>query len=450
MSEYSSSSSLPSSLSSQDIGIAFTITIIAGLATSIGGAVVFAPSMVNFNPTILSFGLAVGAGAVLYLAFVDLLPSSLEFLSSSSSSSVHNDDHGNNEDDIPDEQDLSLLWATLSFFGGIATLTVLSLLERWISPNSHDHDIVIKNCANDSVTNTTTSGGGTDDSIEREDPSFGTTHPVEDGDIEEDLRRNNATNGDASVVDGDNVVHNLESPELADTLSMSDKTVASDGSKKSHNTTFILGPSERKRLWQSGISTGVALFLHNLPEGIITYLAALDDPVVGSVLAIGILLHNIPEGAAVSLPIYYSTQKRWLAFGASVVTGLAQPIGALLAYWILASQNYSDITFGVMFGVASGMLVYVAAKNLLPTAHRYDPNDTVTTTGFILGMVVIAIALVVLASTGNHNHGAMSSMSSAAESSFATEEMTHAMHGVDIDNGDQHGHDDDHHRKRFL
>ena len=150
---------------------------------------------------------------------------------------------------------------------------------------------------------------------------------------------------------------------------------------------------EKKKLVKMGISTALAISLHNFPEGLATFVAALDDPAVGGVLALAIGIHNIPEGLCVSLPIYYATGNRQKAFLWGILSGLSEPIAALLGWAVLAS-SFSENLYAVMFGIVSGMMVIISIKELIPTAHRYDPEDTVVTLSVIAGMVIIALSLV--------------------------------------------------------
>ena len=142
-----------------------------------------------------------------------------------------------------------------------------------------------------------------------------------------------------------------------------------------------------------GLSTAVAIAIHNFPEGLATFVAALDDPGVGAVLAIAIGIHNIPEGLCVALPIYYATGNRWKAFMWGCLSGLSEPVAALLGWAILAKAMTQDV-YAVLFGLVSGMMVIISLKELIPTAHRYDPEDTVVTYSLIGGMVIIALSLV--------------------------------------------------------
>lgn len=150
---------------------------------------------------------------------------------------------------------------------------------------------------------------------------------------------------------------------------------------------------EQKKLVKMGLNTAFAIALHNFPEGLATFVAALDDPSVGAVLAIAIGIHNIPEGLCVALPIYYATGNRWKAFMWGCLSGMSEPIAALLGWAVLANAM-SDNVYAILFGLVSGMMVIISMKELIPTAHRYDPEDTVVTYSLISGMFIIALSLV--------------------------------------------------------
>lgn len=150
---------------------------------------------------------------------------------------------------------------------------------------------------------------------------------------------------------------------------------------------------ENKKLVRMGVSTALAIGLHNFPEGLATFVATLADPSVGAVLAIAISIHNIPEGLCVALPIYYATGNRAKAFLWALVSGVSEPVAALLGWAILAG-SFSDSLYAVMFGLVGGMMVIISTRELIPTAHRYDPQDTVVTYSFIVGMGIMAASLV--------------------------------------------------------
>lgn len=133
-------------------------------------------------------------------------------------------------------------------------------------------------------------------------------------------------------------------------------------------------------------------------QGLATFVATLNDPKVGAVLAIAIAIHNIPEGLCVAMPIYYATGKRWKAFAWACLSGASEPVAALLG-WIVLAKSFSDSIYAVLFGMVAGMMVVISARELLPTAHRYDPEDSVATFSFIGGMMIMAASLVLFVET---------------------------------------------------
>jgi ZIP family zinc transporter len=148
------------------------------------------------------------------------------------------------------------------------------------------------------------------------------------------------------------------------------------------------------RLWRMGIVAAFAITVHNFPEGIATFLSALHDPKMGIAVAIAVALHNIPEGVSVSVPIFYATGNRRRAFVLSVLSGLAEPLGALLA---LVTLNFfvPEKVMGLVFGAVAGIMIYVSLDELLPTARRYGKSHEVLA-GIVAGMVVIAVSLLLL------------------------------------------------------
>jgi len=151
--------------------------------------------------------------------------------------------------------------------------------------------------------------------------------------------------------------------------------------------------SDDKELNEMGIMTAVAIGLHNLPEGLATLVAALDDPAVGAALAVAIAIHNIPEGFCVSIPIYYATGSRWRGFWLAFWSGVAEIVGAGIGYAILLN-HMGPAAFAVLFGLVSGMMVAIVIREILPTAHRYDPKDKYATPMVFTGMLVMALSLV--------------------------------------------------------
>lgn len=141
-----------------------------------------------------------------------------------------------------------------------------------------------------------------------------------------------------------------------------------------------------------GIMTAVAITAHNLPEGLATFFAMLQSANVGVPLALAIAIHNIPEGISIAVPIYFATKSKKLALLACLISGLAEPLGAAIGYFLLAPY-LSEAVFGAVFGVIAGIMVFLALDELLPAAKRYAKGHE-TVNGLIAGMSVIAISLV--------------------------------------------------------
>ncbi|SEO17554.1 zinc transporter, ZIP family [Amphibacillus marinus] len=147
-------------------------------------------------------------------------------------------------------------------------------------------------------------------------------------------------------------------------------------------------------LLKMGSFTALAIAIHNFPEGIATFAATLQDPQLGIPIAIAIAIHNIPEGIAISVPIYYSTGSKKKAFKLSFLSGLAEPAGAIIAYFLL--MNFlTDTVFGVIFAGVAGIMIFISLDELLPAAKRYDETH-IPIYGLIAGMVVMALSILLL------------------------------------------------------
>jgi zinc transporter, ZIP family len=141
-----------------------------------------------------------------------------------------------------------------------------------------------------------------------------------------------------------------------------------------------------------GLLAAAAITAHNFPEGLATFFATLENPVVGTTLAIAIAIHNIPEGVSIAIPVYYATGSKAKAVGATAISALAEPVGALLGYLLLAPYLDNGV-FGALFGMIAGVMVFLALDELMPEAKRYARGHE-TTYGMIAGMAGIAFSLV--------------------------------------------------------
>lgn len=152
--------------------------------------------------------------------------------------------------------------------------------------------------------------------------------------------------------------------------------------------------TKKNGLLRMGIFTALAVGIHNFPEGLATFIATLANPTLGIPIAIAIALHNIPEGLAVSVPIYYATGSRKKAFAYSFLSGLAEPIGAILGYLILR-PFLNEMVMGAIFSAVGGIMVFISLDELLPAAKKYGKHH-VAMIGLISGMLVMAISLQLL------------------------------------------------------
>jgi len=267
-----------------DVLFAFLLTLIAGLATGIGGLVVVFSKVTNKK--FLSICLSFSAGVMIYISFAEIFLEAFESL-----------EHAYGDG-------MGYLILTASFFAGIA---LMAIIDRLI-PDDEAHT------------------------------------------------------------------------ELLDTNSEQGQALN----------------KEKKELQRTGISSTIAIAIHNFPEGLITFMAALYDPAMGVAIAIAIIIHNIPEGIAMAAPIYYATGSKMKAFLVSIGAGLTEPLGALIA-WLVLRNVFVDMegAFGIIFAVVGGIMVFVAIHQLLPTAQKYGKHHLVMKWLFT-GMAVMALSLVVL------------------------------------------------------
>lgn len=146
-----------------------------------------------------------------------------------------------------------------------------------------------------------------------------------------------------------------------------------------------------KKLMRMGLFTALAIAIHNFPEGLATFTAAITDPSLGIAIAVAIAIHNIPEGIAVSIPVYYATGSKKKAFWLSLLSGLAEPVGALIGY-LLLMPFLGPMVFGILFAVVAGIMVFISLDELLPAAEEYGEHH-LSIYGLIAGMAVMAVSL---------------------------------------------------------
>lgn len=273
-------------ISTQTFILAFALTLMAGLSTSIGAVLAFFSKSKNY--TILSIGMGFSAGVMIYVSFMEILHKSMESFTTLYSSAVLGESLG-----------------VLCFFIGIA---VTAVIDRVIPKDVNPHE----------------------------------------------------------------TKSNSELLEL-----------------KPDNKNTVLDHTSLKR---TGIFTAIAIGIHNFPEGFATFISALHDPSIGITIAFAIAIHNIPEGMAVSLPIYHASGDKKSAFWYATFSGLAEPIGAVVGFFLLM-PFMGEATLGITFGIVAGVMVYISFDELLPAARVYG-NEHTTIAGISAGMLLMALSLI--------------------------------------------------------
>jgi ZIP family zinc transporter len=150
----------------------------------------------------------------------------------------------------------------------------------------------------------------------------------------------------------------------------------------------------KMKLLRTGVLTAVIIAVHNFPEGMATFVSAIQEPSLGIAVAIAIAIHNIPEGISVAVPVFCATGSRKKAFAWTIISGVGEPLGALIAYLILM-PILNDLVFGFIFAMVAGIMVYISFDELLPASREYGEHH-LATYGLVAGMIVIAIGLILV------------------------------------------------------
>ncbi|KAL3787068.1 hypothetical protein HJC23_011752 [Cyclotella cryptica] len=411
---------------------AFGLTFAAGTATLIGASVVFFPKLVKLaSRRVLAGSLGFSASMMIYISFVDIFRKSFDAFKSSGM-----------------EESRAYGLATLCVFIGVLMTKVVEMIVHRLNGDQHPN----RRDAGEEIQLTWNENEKHCEIKEpQEGPEVSVPHcvgcsadPVGDlkkwqakADAEitamthEVSNTRRSTGASSSETNGSLIVDDEENAALDDRPAIQEPqkddqrhdaeelTISVEVSSQpvnSRNTVVPVGDAEimaakpdiafrapahsqlsateeKKKLVRMGLTTATALAIHNFPEGLATFVAALEDPFSGAVLAIAIGAHNIPEGLCVALPIYYGTGSRWRGFFWGVVSGMAEPVAAILGWLVLATTLSLEV-YAVLFGLVSGIMVMISLKELLPTAHRYDPEDAVVTYCAIVGMGVMALSLV--------------------------------------------------------
>lgn len=123
-------------------------------------------------------------------------------------------------------------------------------------------------------------------------------------------------------------------------------------------------------LYKIGIISMTAIIIHNIPEGIATFMTTNTNLKLGLTLTIAIALHNIPEGISIAVPIFYATNSYYKAFMYTLISGLSEPFGALLAFWFL-NPIINDNIIGLIYAIIAGIMIHISCYELIPGALKY-------------------------------------------------------------------------------
>jgi ZIP family zinc transporter len=395
-----------------NVELAFGLVIAAGLCTTVGSTFVFCSSYANTK--VLACSLGVSAGVMLYVSFVEIFA-----VKSVEGFSAAYPDRGN-------------IYATLCFFGGILATTVLDSLVHAIGRYQRDK----KSDAIDSCDRRAAAGDrsafGKTPSRDASGGKSSMRHPERDpanmlageralwsdaaaATHEEAISRTCSAGKDVELGGGSSASSTtsedgtclkrantrtsfedfrVEPPETAETMSGLQSSQVELLTSVKHGVTHEVDTPNKEHLKNMGLMTALAIAIHNFPEGLATFVAALADMKLGLALAVAVAVHNIPEGACVAMPVYYATGSKLKGFWWSFVSGISEPIGGLFGYLVLYGNGMSDVAYGALFGIVGGMMVYISLKELLPTALKYDPRDTCVTNCMFGGMAIMALSLI--------------------------------------------------------
>ncbi len=167
--------------------------------------------------------------------------------------------------------------------------------------------------------------------------------------------------------------------------------ISSDKIDRDAIATQLPEKNRKKSIMRTGVLSMIVIAIHNFPEGLATFTAASQDVTLGIAIAVAVAIHNIPEGISIALPIYEGTGSRKKAFIFTLISGLAEPLGALIGFLILA-PFLNGVFMGVLFAVISGIMVYISLDELLPSAREYGETH-LSIYGLVAGMLIMGVSL---------------------------------------------------------
>lgn len=189
----------------------------------------------------------------------------------------------------------------------------------------------------------------------------------------------------------DFLIPEYENPHEATGLSLDARTAATDMIHRNGRSL--------QSLQKLGIMSALAIAIHNFPEGMATFIGAMNDSQTGAGITFAIAIHNIPEGIAVAIPIYYATKSRAKALLYATVSGLTEPAGAAVCYGLASAFGIriadGSPAFPLILAAVAGIMIYISLDELLPTAEKYGKHH-VAIAGVVSGMAIMGISLLII------------------------------------------------------
>lgn len=142
------------------------------------------------------------------------------------------------------------------------------------------------------------------------------------------------------------------------------------------------------KLYKLGLINMLVIMMHNIPEGIATYITTTKNIKLGLIITIAIALHNIPEGISISIPIYYSTKSKLKAFLYTFISGMSEPLGALISYLFL-SKFINDTVLGIIYSIIAGMMINISINELYKESIKYNKKNTIIY--FVIGSILMIL-----------------------------------------------------------
>ncbi len=144
-------------------------------------------------------------------------------------------------------------------------------------------------------------------------------------------------------------------------------------------------------LYRVGVLSMIALMMHNLPEGILTFLSSIIDIKLGIRLSIAIMLHNIPEGIAIAVPIYYATKNKYKAVKATLISGLSEPLGAIIA-WIFLRNYINNLIISIILLFVAGLMISISINDIFEEANKYSRKSIII--GILLASILFILNMI--------------------------------------------------------